>query len=69
MTEAYGTIEKMVRYYGDGKKNGSQIPFNFELISTTNGNSNAVDFKLHIDAWLNSMPRGVSANWVVCFYR
>lgn len=66
MTEAYGTVENMVRYYGNGIKNGSQIPFNFELIMRTDVNSSAVDFKLHIDAWLNNMPRGTSANWVVC---
>lgn len=65
MTEAYDTVPKMVLYYGDGRKNGSQIPFNFELISNTNGQSTAVDFKKHIDAWLNALPKGVHANWVV----
>lgn len=67
MTEAYSTIENMIRYYGDGKRNGSQIPFNFELISRTNVNSNAVEFKERIDAWLNKMPKDVRANWVVSF--
>lgn len=66
MTEAYSSLENMVRYYGDGRRNGSQIPFNFELITRTNITSNAVDFKARIDAWLNGMPKGVRANWVVC---
>lgn len=68
MTEAWDTTEQMVRYYGDGKKNGSHIPFNFQLIIETNGNSTAKDFKQNIDAWLTKMPRDVRANWVVCLY-
>lgn len=66
MTEAYSSLENMVRYYGDGRKNGSQIPFNFEWITRTNINSNAIDFKSHIDGWLSGIPTGVRANWVVC---
>lgn len=65
MTEAYTTLDMTIKYYGNGTRNGAQIPFNFELISYTNVNSTADDFKKNIDAWLNKVPNGKIANWVV----
>lgn len=65
MTEAYTSLDNEIRFYGTADRNGSQIPFNFELISYTNVNSTAADYKKHIDDWLNKVPKGKVANWVV----
>lgn len=65
MTEAYTSLENEIRFYTDGTVDGPQIPFNFELISFINSASTAKDYKLHIDSWLNLMPEGYQANWVV----
>lgn len=65
MTEAYTSLENMIKFYGDGRRNGSNVPFNFEMISNVNKNSTAKDFKLRIDNWLSRVPAGKQANWVV----
>lgn len=69
MTEAYSSLENIMRYYGDGQRNGSQIPFNFDLLMRTNINSNGKVFKEAIDEWLHAMPQGVYANWVVSIFQ
>lgn len=66
MTEAYTSLNNTLRFYGTSTRNGSHIPFNFELISYTNGNSKASDYKIHIDEWLSKKPANKVANWVVC---
>lgn len=65
MTEAYTTLDNEIRFYTDGTVNGSHIPFNFELISFINNGSTAKDYKFRIESWLNLMPEGYQANWVV----
>lgn len=66
LTESYSPIETVIKYYGDGNsREGAQLPFNFQLILQLNNNSNANDFKNAIDYWLNNMPAGRTANWVV----
>jgi alpha-glucosidase len=68
MTESWSDIDKQQRFYGDRKtRNGSYVPFNFEMIKTTDENSKAKDFKAAVDAWLKNMPKDVQANWVVSF--
>lgn len=76
MTEAYTNLQNTLRFYGKVENNkitqyGSQIPFNFELISKTSKTSTAVDFKTNIDNWINGMPKGkgIEANWVVSAYK
>lgn len=68
MTEAYSSLENIQRYYGDGLRNGSQIPFNFHLLTQCNKYSNAYVYKRLIDEWLNNMPKDVEANWVVSIH-
>jgi alpha-glucosidase len=70
MTESWSDIPKQQRFYGDrNTRNGSYIPFNFEMMKTTNVNSQAKDFKAAVDGWLKDMPKDVEANWVVsCCY-
>lgn len=69
MTEAYTSLPNTLLFYGNATTNGSQIPFNFELISYTNISSKAPDYVKNINNWLNGMPKGKNAraNWVVCF--
>lgn len=71
MTEAYGSVPVMSRYYGKVKngvivKYGVQIPFNFQLMSVSR-TSNATEYIADIEAWMNAMPKGIEihANWVV----
>lgn len=72
MTEAYTSLPNTVRFYGKVEngaitKYGSQIPFNFELISKTGKKTTSQEFQTHINNWINAMPKGkgIYANWVV----
>lgn len=65
MTEAYSELDSIIRYYGDGKRNGAHIPFNFHLLANTNKASKAADYKNLIEAFLSKVPAGSEANWVV----
>lgn len=65
MTESWADVDKAQRFYGDGKRKGSYIPFNFELIKALDTDSKAADYKRAIDAWLVPLPKGVEANWVI----
>ncbi|KAH8410915.1 hypothetical protein KR222_008910 [Zaprionus bogoriensis] len=65
MTEAYTSFENIIKFYGDGVRNGSHIPFNFEFFTSINNNSKATDYVEHIEKWMNAMPAGVYANWVL----
>lgn len=67
MTEAYTSLENNMRLYTNGVKKGSQIPFNFELISNLKDTSTATDYAKYINLWLNTMPKAedFQANWVV----
>ncbi|EDW10123.2 maltase A3 [Drosophila mojavensis] len=65
LTEAYAPLDVLMQYYGNATHNGSQIPFNFELISNLNINSNAYQYSELVHNWLDNMPEGQSANWVL----
>lgn len=67
MTEAYTSLANAVKYYGsdDGTRPGAHVPFNFELITHLNNGSTALDAKRLINSWLDAMPAGARANWVV----
>lgn len=67
MTEAYANISFTMRYYEseDGKRQGSHIPFNFLMISDLHKDATAQDFVHTIYRWMNYMPAGKTANWVV----
>lgn len=68
MTESYAPLDLTVKYYGDGNLEGSQIPFNFELIMKMNNMSTAKDYKETIESWINKTPKGHQPNWVVSFF-
>lgn len=65
MTEAYSGLDGIIRYYGDGKRKGAHIPFNFYLLSNTNKHSKAAVYKKLIEEFLSKVPAGSEANWVV----
>lgn len=65
MVESYARVDLTQRYYGNSTAKGAQIPFNFELVKRVNANSTAQDYKDVIEEWLNMMPAGQMANWVV----
>lgn len=58
--EAYTNFDHTMQYY-----DYNVLPFNFMFITNITVESSAADFKREIDSWLNSMPSGEIANWVV----
>jgi alpha-glucosidase len=65
MTEAYTSIENTMLYYGNSTTNGSHIPFNFQIILNLNSQSTAADVNNVIHTWMDNLPTGKTANWVV----
>lgn len=65
MTEAYTSLDNLMKYYGDGKKNGSHIPFNFETLMSTSKDSTAKQLQISSENYMNRIPKGLSANWVL----
>ena len=65
LTEAYTSFENIIRFYGDGIRNGSHVPFNFDFLSNVFNDTSAADMVAHITKFLNAMPQGVIANWVL----
>ncbi|XP_030573710.1 maltase A3 [Drosophila novamexicana] len=65
LTEAYAPLDVLMQYYGNSTHNGSQIPFNFELLSNINYNSDAYHYSELLHNWLDNMPADKVANWVL----
>ncbi|CAH0726163.1 unnamed protein product, partial [Brenthis ino] len=65
MTEVYATIQNVVKYFGEGDRNGAQMPFNFDLITDVDASSSAADIKRAVDKFLTYKPLDKDANWVV----
>uniref|UniRef100_A0A1B0GBF8 alpha-glucosidase n=1 Tax=Glossina morsitans morsitans TaxID=37546 RepID=A0A1B0GBF8_GLOMM len=65
MAETYSPIEVIMKYYGNDTVNGVQIPFNFLLITWLTNASSAYDYAKAIHTWLDNMPNGRTANWVL----
>ncbi|XP_036333123.1 maltase A1 [Rhagoletis pomonella] len=65
LTEAYTSFENILRFYGNGVQNGSHVPFNFDFLTNVVNNTKAPVVVEHIEKWLNAMPEGVYANWVL----
>lgn len=65
IVEAYTSLENTIKYYGNETKLGAHMPFNFMLVTDLNDQSKAVDFNNTIHKWLDNMPEGKWANWVV----
>uniref|UniRef100_B8RIZ0 alpha-glucosidase n=1 Tax=Culex tarsalis TaxID=7177 RepID=B8RIZ0_CULTA len=65
MTEGYTSIPYVMKFFGDGERNGAQIPFNFQMISNLRKTSNATDFARYANLWLDNLPAGRRSNWVL----
>lgn len=65
MTEAYTSLSTLMLYYGNGTHNGSHIPFNFQLLLNLQATTTGTEIQNLIASWLNGMPAGAHANWVV----
>lgn len=61
MTEAYANQTFTTMYY----EYGSHFPFNFGFIENLNDRDNAYGIRQVVDNWLNNMPQGAAANWVL----
>lgn len=66
LTEAYTSLPKIMEFYTDGKgRNGSHIPFNFELLSNINRYSTAQHIQTVAEGYMSNIPRGYEPNWVL----
>lgn len=66
MTESYSPVDVIKKYYvSDDGRNGSHLPFNFQMINVININSTAADFVSMVTDWLKVIPEGKVTNWVV----
>ncbi|XP_055625270.1 maltase A3-like [Toxorhynchites rutilus septentrionalis] len=67
MTEGYTSLEILREYYVSTttKKHGSHMPFNFGFIADLNRTSGAFDIVKVIQSWMNIVPQGHAANWVM----
>uniref|UniRef100_A0A182QCM6 alpha-glucosidase n=1 Tax=Anopheles farauti TaxID=69004 RepID=A0A182QCM6_9DIPT len=66
MTEAWSGLDVVKTYFNDSNnRQGSQMPFNFQLIMRLDQNSKATDFKTVIDSWIDIIPAGHTPNWVL----
>ena len=65
MIETWSEIDIVMQYYGNETAEGAQMPFNFQMISRLNSNSNAYYYAETINLWMDKMPKGRTANWVV----
>nr|CAA60858.1 maltase-like protein Agm2 [Anopheles gambiae] len=66
MTEAWSSLDVVKTYFNDSNnRQGSQMPFNFQLIMRLDQNSKASDFQTVINSWLDIIPPGHTPNWVL----
>ncbi|XP_022229694.2 maltase A3 [Drosophila obscura] len=65
MAETYSPIDIVMQYYGNATAEGAQLPFNFLLISELTNSSKAGDYASTVQKWLQHMPNGRTANWVL----
>lgn len=65
ITEACTSIKDSMKYYGNETNPGAHFPFNFVLINDLNDQSKAKNFNDAVHSWLDNMPSGKQANWVV----
>ncbi|XP_012529302.1 maltase 1 [Monomorium pharaonis] len=58
--EAYTNLENTIKYY-----DYNVLPFNFEFIIKLKAQSTTRDFKREMDIWMDLMPKGEVASWVL----
>jgi len=65
MSEASGELDLTMRYYGNETHDIIHFPFNFYLIWEINNETDAYGIEGAIRHWLDAMPAGRTANYVV----
>uniref|UniRef100_A0A0K8VXQ9 alpha-glucosidase n=1 Tax=Bactrocera latifrons TaxID=174628 RepID=A0A0K8VXQ9_BACLA len=70
LTEAWSPLDYVMKFYGNHTTEGAQMPFNFQFIVGGNSDKNntnlpASGFVKIISSWLDNMPSGHTANWVM----
>lgn len=67
MTESYSAPEIIMKFYrsSDGKREGSHLPFNFQMIREIRRDSKAGDFVRIVNEWFALLPEGEVTNWAV----
>lgn len=65
MTEAYTSLENLMKWFGQGDRRGSHMPFNFDFVMDIRNDSRAEDYKRLIDLWISAMPEYGTPNWVL----
>lgn len=66
MVEAYlKQLEELFKYYGTKQKPIAHFPFNFEFIKKVTKNFNGTNIGNIVDEYLEKMPEGSTANWLV----
>lgn len=67
MLEVYDIPEIVMPYYGDAERPGAHFPFNFFIVTGLRNTSTAEDLDIIVHNWMDNMPDGNWANWVVSF--
>ncbi|XP_018334198.2 maltase A1-like [Agrilus planipennis] len=65
MSEAYSRVNIIMQHYSNGTVEGAHFPFNFFVVTDTRYNSTANEIISPIKKWLQNMPSGHVANWVL----
>lgn len=71
IVEAYTDINSTMKYYRVNGRPAANYPFNFWLLLLTNDarvNTDARAVADGVNYWLDNMPEGETANWVVSFF-
>lgn len=71
LIETYAPVPYTMQMYGNSHTKGAHIPFNFNLITQLDTSMTAPKVKQAVSNWLDYMPAGKTANWVVShiFYK
>lgn len=65
MVDAWGDAATVLRYYGNGTRRGVRMPLNFSLLQGVENSTDAFELKRMIDAWMEAVPAGERATWIV----
>ncbi|XP_005175974.2 maltase A3-like [Musca domestica] len=70
MIETWSNINEVMKLYGNRTRQGAQIPFNFQFIAGGHADLDNTDlgadgFVNIIGKWMDNMPAGKTANWVM----
>ncbi|KAH8402285.1 hypothetical protein KR009_010985 [Drosophila setifemur] len=66
LIETYAPPAYTMQFYGNRSTEGAHLPFNFNLITVPASEGfSASSVKTAVDNWMNNLPAGRTANWVI----